>query len=168
MPFYGSVLWDLSCTDINMFYTAWRKCIRRILNISSRTHCRYLNTLCADFPVDMQLHTRFLKFFHMTLSSNNDCISLCAKLALNGSGSIICQNLNLVSYIYSINKYQIKIPHVNQIIENIHRLNMNNIPHEDFVNTSVINDLLHMREYPDLSLFTSVELNSILENMCVN
>ena len=104
----------------------------------------------------------------MTLSSKNDCISLCAKIALNGSGSIICQNLNLVSYIYSINKYQIKISHVNQIIENIHRLYMNNIPHEDFVNTFVINDLLHMREYPDLSLFTSVELNSILENMCVN
>ena len=115
----------------------------------------------------MQLHTRFLKFFHMTLSSKNDCISLCAKIALNGSGSIICQNLNLVSYIYSKDKYQIKISHVNQI-ENIHRLYMNNIPHEDFVNTSVINDLLHMREYPDLSLFTSVELNSILENMCVN
>ena len=94
----------------------------------------------------MQLHTRFLKLFDMTLSSKNDCISLCAKLALNGSGSIICQNLNLVSYIYSINKYQIKISHVNQIIENIHRLYMNNIPHEDFVNRSVINDLLHMRE----------------------
>ena len=45
---------------------------------------------------------------------------------------------------------------------------MNDIPHEDFVNTSVISDLLHMREYPDLSLFTSVKLNSILENMCVN
>ena len=24
MPLYGSVLWDLSCTDINKFYTAWR------------------------------------------------------------------------------------------------------------------------------------------------
>ena len=28
--------------------------------------------------------------------------------------------------------------------------------------------MLHMREYPDLSLFTSVELNFILENMYVN
>ena len=108
MPLYGSVLWDLSCTDINKFYTASRKCIR-ILNISSRTHCRYLNILCSDFPVDIQLHTRFLKIFHMTLSSKNGCISLCAKIALNGSGSIICQNLNLVSYIYSIDKYQIKL-----------------------------------------------------------
>ena len=43
---------------------------------------------------------------------------------------------------------------LNQLIENIHRLYMNNKPHEDFVNTSVINDLLHMREYPALSLFT--------------
>ena len=33
--------------------------------------------------------------------------------------------------------------HVNQITENVHRLYMNNIPHENFVNTSVINDLLH-------------------------
>ena len=45
---------------------------------------------------------------------------------------------------------------------------MNNIPHEDLVITSVINDLLHMGEYPDLSVFPSVELNSLLEKMCVN
>ena len=45
---------------------------------------------------------------------------------------------------------------------------MKNIPHEDFVNTSVINDLLYMREYTHLLLFTSVEINSIMENMCVN
>ena len=51
----------------------------------------------------------------MILSSKSDCISLCAKLALNGSGSIICQNLNLVCFIYSINKYQIQISIVNQI-----------------------------------------------------
>ena len=41
---------------------------------------------------------------------------------------------------------------------------MKNIPHEDFVNTY----LIYMRECPDLSLFTSVEINSIMEKMCVN
>ena len=51
----------------------------------------------------------FLKFFHVILSRKNDCLSLFTKLALNGSGSIICQNLNLVSYIYSLNKYQMQI-----------------------------------------------------------
>ena len=50
----------------------------------------------------------------------------------------------------------------------IHQLYMNNISREDLVITSVINDQLHMREYPDLSLFSLVELNSLLENVCVN
>ena len=44
---------------------------------------------------------------------------------------------------------------------------MNNIPREDLVLISVINDLLHMREYLDLSVFSSVELNFFLENVCV-
>ena len=63
-----------------------------------------------------------------------------------------------------------QISHVNQIIENIHtgRLYMHNIPHEDIVITFVINELLHMKEYPDLSVFSSVELTSLLVNVCVN
>ena len=44
---------------------------------------------------------------------------------------------------------------------------MNNIPHEDLVITSVINDLLHMGEYPDLSVFPSVELIILYWKICV-
>ena len=63
-----------------------------------------------------------------------------------------------------------QISHVNQIMENIHtgRLYMHNIPDEDIVITFVINDLLHMQEDPDLSVISSVELNSLLVNVCVN
>ena len=46
---------------------------------------------------------------------------------------------------------------------------MHNLPREDFVNTSLINDMLHVKsENPEFSLFASIELNSILENVCVN
>ena len=58
--------------------------------------------------------------------------------------------------------------HVNQIIENIHKSYMNNIPHVDIVLASIITDLLHMREYPESLTFSSIELNFLLEIVCVN
>ena len=44
---------------------------------------------------------------------------------------------------------------------------MNYIP-SDIVLASITNNQLYPREYPELSMFSSVEINFFLENMCVN
>ena len=43
--------------------------------------------------------------------------------------------------------------YVSQIKENIHRLCQTNIPGEDQVFTFIINDLLYMKDFPDLNVF---------------
>ena len=36
---YGSQLWNYSKHDVDMFFTAWRKSIRRLWKIPNTTHC---------------------------------------------------------------------------------------------------------------------------------
>ena len=59
MSLYGSVLWDFSSKHVEMFYTTWRKCIRRLLGLPYRAHNNLLHLICNDIPVDGQLHLRF-------------------------------------------------------------------------------------------------------------
>ena len=42
MPLYGSQIWDYDNTHIQSFFVAWRKAIRKILNLPNRTHCNLL------------------------------------------------------------------------------------------------------------------------------
>ena len=64
MPLYGSVLWDLTDTNCERFYTAWRKAIRRIWKISPQTHSALLPLICDDLPVEVQMCNRFLPVSH--------------------------------------------------------------------------------------------------------
>ena len=54
MPLYGSVLWVFESREILQFYTEWRKAIRRLFNLSNRTHSRYLHLICDDSPINVQ------------------------------------------------------------------------------------------------------------------
>ena len=43
MPLYGSLLWDLGSTAMNIFYVAWRKSTRHLFLIFREPHiARYL------------------------------------------------------------------------------------------------------------------------------
>jgi hypothetical protein len=44
--FYGCPMWNLESKDVNKFYVAWRKCIRNVWSIPSRTHCNLLHHIC--------------------------------------------------------------------------------------------------------------------------
>ena len=107
MSLYGSVLWDFSFKHVEMFYTTWRKCIRRLLGLPYRTHNNLLHLICNDIPVDGQLHLRFLNFFVNNLKSDNTCVKLCALLCLRGSRSAASNSLNFITNLYSMDKYNI-------------------------------------------------------------
>ena len=91
---------------VNVFYTAWRKCIRRLLRLLLRTHNELLPFICADISVEGKLHIRFIIVCRKCLPRSNSCIKLCANLALRGSRSdtaksvnFICRNIILISMI---------------------------------------------------------------------
>ena len=56
MALYGCQLWDVSDKNTELFYVAWRKCIRRVWGLPQRTHNILLPAICQSTLVDMQVH----------------------------------------------------------------------------------------------------------------
>lgn len=96
--FYGSSIWNLSGKYTSLFYTAWRKSIRRILNIPRKTHCNILPTIADCMHIETQLLCRFTKFITNGMSNNNTSLKLLLTVAINGSRSTISKNVNYLLY----------------------------------------------------------------------
>jgi hypothetical protein len=121
MPLYGCQLWDMSSRSMNLLFTAWRKCVRRIWKVHPMTHCNLLHLICNDLPVEQQIHKRFLKFLFSILESKNKIIYLCGQLALCGSQSKLGNSINHLCDIYNIAKYDIKFTPKSQIYKSLAR-----------------------------------------------
>ena len=103
MSLYGCVLWSMSDQYIERFFVTWRKCLRKLYNVPQITHNNYLHLLVEDISVDVQIHIAFIKFLKKSvISSENNIVKLCGKLALKGSGSTIFKNINYTWYKYSL------------------------------------------------------------------
>ena len=61
-----------------------------------------LHAICDSCPLDSQLILRFLKFMDVNINSYYYNTSLCCKLALQGSGSSVSNNILLVKHKYNI------------------------------------------------------------------
>ena len=114
MSMYGCVLWDLQSNYVNIFITAWRKCIRRLYGLPSKTHNNLLGTICHDIPVEGQIHVRFLKLNHDNLLSRNPCAILSTQDSKYDAGNYVCSK-------YSINKSDfvsiVQSSHLREIVQ---------------------------------------------------
>ena len=72
------------------------------------TNNRLLPYICHDIPVKIQLHKRFIKFFNKVRNSNNNSVSTCDPLTLNGSQSSACHFLNFIPKKYAFHKFKLK------------------------------------------------------------
>ena len=96
MSLYGCVLWDLSSSNVNQFYVSWRKCIRQLIGINQRSHGNYFHLIVNDIGIEDQLLKRFVKFFNGVIESENQIVKFCASMAVNGTNSSVCRNLNYI------------------------------------------------------------------------
>ena len=58
--------------SVKLYYTAWRKVIRKAWCLPFTTHCRFLHTINNSLPIDVQLEKRCLKFLHSCINSSNE------------------------------------------------------------------------------------------------
>ena len=167
MSLYGCCLWDFSSKYVHLFYTCWRKCIRKLLSLPWTTHSVYLPLLINDVNVDTQLHKRFLKFIKGIIGHDNSLINLCGKLVINGSDSKACKSLNYICHKYRIRTCElISMP---QSKLNL-RLNNSNVimnTDEDILrNVAIIKEMLDMRDNCG-SFFNRAQAQSVLDYICV-
>ena len=126
MSLNGCQLWDVSHKYTNKFYVNWRKAIRRMFNFPYRTHSCLLHFIIIDLLVDGQIQLRIIKFFNCMYTNKNNVMSLCGRLAANGSGSPVSNSVNFVCYKYKIGKSD--LPHLSpqclkQVVHSHHRAN---------------------------------------------
>ena len=101
--YYGSCLWDLQHKLVDhMFYTTWRKAIRRLFGLPRNAHCNILPLVAACLPIQSQLLNRCANFLNSCPSSNNSILKVLASLALQGSGSQMANNCHLIKSVYRI------------------------------------------------------------------
>ena len=94
MAVYGSHLWNYSTNAPEEFYTAWRKCLRRIDGLPNKTHKIILPVLWDVKPIHVQLHKPFV---NKNAKTENEIIKICHNLTMQGSSSAVS---NLFCIIY--------------------------------------------------------------------
>ena len=143
-----------------MFYTTWRKCIRRLLGLPYRTYNNLLHLICNDIPVDGQLYLRFFNFFVNNFKSDNTCVKLCALLCLRGGLSEASSNLNFITNLYSLDKSNIvDLSFMSRMID------VNSPISADMTSAAANYNVLCMRDHKNTN-FTSDEPNQLLSLFC--
>ena len=82
MAVYGSQLYDYSTNVPEAFYTAWRKCLRRIDGSPDKTHKIILPVLWDVKPIHVQLQKRLVNFINKNAKSENEIIKICHNLTI--------------------------------------------------------------------------------------
>ena len=164
LPLYGSVLWDYSHPCIEKLYLAWRKCVRRLINVPYNTHCALLSFICNDLPVDIQMHKRVFKFIFSLIESGNIYNNMCFLLATNGSGSSICNTLNYLCHKYNFNKL-----HLTNFTHNAayHKLANHVKPNDSILSrVEMIKAMLHCKDTQDYSFLSKCEIDTLMLMLC--
>lgn len=163
LSLYGSQVWDFSLPEVEKVYTAWRVCMRRVWKLPQRTHSNLLSSISSGMYIEQQLHSRFIRSFHGTLKSKNNCIRICAKLAISGSGSSICSSLNLIAYMYGFCKYDLYHTTIGQVLSRIRQFSDDNASPI----SGAIRDFIMWRDSPTLEYRTKADLIDIINEMCI-
>lgn len=106
MSVYGCVLWNYESSEVELFFVAWRKSVRKLLNVPYNTHCDLLPTLCNDKSIEVQLHTRVLNFLFKMSRSVNNCVKTALYHVLEGSQSAVSNSLSFLCHKYNMIRQQ--------------------------------------------------------------
>lgn len=90
---YGSQLWDFQSDFVQEYFTAWRKCVRRIWALPNMSHRYLLPGICQDRDIEVQLLSRSLNFVRSTVDTSNELLHCCGQLALHGSFSAVSNTI---------------------------------------------------------------------------
>ena len=135
-----------------------------MFNLPHRNHSCLLHLIINNLPVDGQIQLRIIKFFNCMYTNKKNVMSLCGRLAANGSGSPVSNSLNFKRYNYKIGKSD--LPHfsqqsLKQVLHSHHRT-MDNLANQQkaiFI-TNILNDM-HSHRF-----LNSTQFEDILNFVC--
>ena len=81
---YGCELWNITDSDVDKLYVAWRKVKRSIWKLPDTVHNWIIHSIASN--IHTILEKRPIKFIHSALNSNEMCKQiLCVKLTCKKS-----------------------------------------------------------------------------------
>ena len=92
LDLYGSQFWNYSSVDVQSFYVAGRKTIRRLWKLPNTTHCSLLPSINYCISIDIALEQRCAQFIWSCLNSYNTIIKTIALSAISSGGSTFGDN----------------------------------------------------------------------------
>ena len=103
---YGTMLWNISPKYLDAFSVAWRKCIRKLLNLNPRTHNGLIPIIVSDSTIDFKIHRQYVNFISNCLRSDNKLVSLCARQAFRYGPSTANYNISYVCSVYNLHRHE--------------------------------------------------------------
>ena len=167
MALYGAVLWDVSDKKFSAFCSLWRRCVRKLINVSARTHSNLLYLIVEDINIECQIHKRMIRFIESILTSQNPLLSRCGRLIKEGSRSNVSTNL-----FYIVARYNCSIQTDAKQLCNIISLfkSVDSYNHRELMIAENIKTILYYRDSSIISGVNSIlnyeELEIMLDYFC--
>ncbi len=157
--YYGSCLWSLEDSKIEQFYVAWRKSLRKIFKLPSRSHCKLLPIIANCIPIYEQLLCRLYKFAVEARTSNNIINRLLMSVVLNGSKSSVSRSLHVLhlgAYVNETCAYLFNSHNFSSFGKLITEIFFNSMNQEIFVTGHFAREAMYEKEH--VSFMTRDEL----------
>jgi hypothetical protein len=153
--YYGTQTWQLSSSALRDFCTMWNRCVRRLLHLPNRTHCRFLPSLARMKSPMEQISGSFLRLYQHMITSNNDIVRFIAERGGLDAQSVIGGNLHYLSSVYEQPLTELmQVPRIKSVQCSL----------ADQCKIQVICDILDNT----LEHFTNNELYEVLTDICCN
>ena len=150
--FYGTQIWDFTQGSLRDFTVAWNRCVRRLLCLPNKTHCRFLVYLIdSQDPHDRICNT----FIRQVICMKNSENQLVKHIAIRGKNSetIIGKNSNYISQHYGM--------HTKDILKST--VSLERCTSEDLCTIRAIKDIINGNVK-----FTELECAMFVNYLCTN
>ena len=162
--YYGSQLMNLQSSDMNKLDIAWRVCSRRILGVSSRTHCNLLPSLMSSLSPKYEISSRIHSFFRSGVEHHSKIIAFYFLNTYVNKESIMYKNLSYISGVLGIDVYQLSFHY--QLVRNLKKKLKQICQCVEEWRVNVIRDLINFRENVSESPLDLNEISFMLELLC--
>ena len=133
-------------------------------NLPYNTHCGLLPLVSEQWPVEISLNCRFVKFFKTLLNSDNSTVSYLTRIQSQNCRSIFGQNIRHIIVNNNLSWYEMQNYTTNAIKSHIYSKYMSNL-NDDYISyAGVIRDLVLDESLN--TFLTEDESNHMLSFVC--
>ena len=162
---YGAQLWPLWHKNMINFYTQWRKALRRIWGLPSRTHCIFLPLISDTYPIELISYSRFVNFYKKLLNSDNSIVRNSARMSKFVPNSSMGRNLNYVLYKCNLDVADL-LQMTGKQFKDVFMYNWNvKLNENDCQVSSVIKDVIYIRDGYYDNILDRIECDLIINNL---